>query len=146
MSPTYLVVAFDGYLSTRGQQQVYNLEMTMLASNVQKSAILQQTVMRFQQHIRLQGRTSGMLLCLLTYTDEAVRQNSSTHAILLFWLQQVGDNLFRYFIYTCFESPVEQLSHQCDITLLCDRENVLQVDLVYGEYMWPMKPIVSGTG
>ena len=72
--------ALDGHVSTRGQQQTCDLEMTMLASNVQKCTILQQTVKCLQQHNRLEGRTSGILLCLLIYSDEAVTQNLSSHA------------------------------------------------------------------
>ena len=56
----------------------------MLASNVQKSAILQQKATCLQQHVRLEGRTSGVLLRLLTYIDEAVMQDSSSHANIAF--------------------------------------------------------------
>ena len=66
--------------------------------------------------------------------------------ILLSELQHMGDNLFRYFIYASFASFVEQLSQQFGVTLLCDRENFLQVKLACGECMWPLQPLVSGTG
>ena len=63
--------------------------------------------------------------------------------ILLFWLQHMGDNLFRYFIYACSAFPVEQLSQQCGITLLCDQEKVLQKDFACGERVWPLKRVLS---
>ena len=89
VSPTYLF-AFDGHVSTSGQQQICDLEVTTVGSNVQKSAILQQTVIYLQQHIRLEGRTSGILLCLLTYSDEAVTQNLATHANTAFLVAASG--------------------------------------------------------
>ena len=79
--------------------------MTMLASNVQKSAILQQTVMRLQQHIRLEGRISGVF-CFLTYTDKTVMQNSSTRANLALLVAKYG-------------GQPAQILHLCVFCLLC---------------------------